>query len=66
MNQGFALVFEQESARQLLAHGVHVLADSDYSGTVLDPVLTVWSIGVEKLLKVSVSAWLATTTRGPT
>lgn len=54
MNQGFALLFEQESARQLLAHGVHVLAGADYSGTVLDPVLTVWSIGVEKLLKVAV------------
>ncbi|MFD6133971.1 hypothetical protein [Isoptericola sp. NPDC060257] len=51
--QGFALLFEQESARQLLAHGVHTLQGALYFSKVRDAVLTTLSIGVEKMLKVA-------------
>jgi hypothetical protein len=51
--RGFALLFEQESARQLMAHGVHTLQDSLYFAPDRDAVLTTLSIGVEKTLKVA-------------
>lgn len=51
--QGFALLFEQESARQLLAHGVHTLQEALYFSRDKDAVLTTLSIGVEKMLKVA-------------
>ncbi|MEV7962384.1 hypothetical protein [Oerskovia paurometabola] len=52
-DQRFALMFEQDSARQLLANGVHTLRDARYWDPVQDAVLTTLSIGAEKLLKIS-------------
>lgn len=51
--QGFALLFEQTSARQLLANGTRTLADARYWDSVQDTVLTTLSIGAEKLLKLA-------------
>ncbi|MFB7888735.1 hypothetical protein ACFCZ3_11905 [Cellulosimicrobium cellulans] len=52
--QSFALLFEQESARQLLAHGVHTLRSTTYFSPVQDAVFTTLSIGVEKFLKIAI------------
>ena len=51
--QAFALLFEAHAARQLLGTGCHLLiADHGIDGK-FDALATVWSIGVEKLLKVA-------------
>jgi hypothetical protein len=51
--QGFALLFEAHAARQLLGTGCHLLiADHGIDGK-FDALATVWSIGVEKMLKVT-------------
>lgn len=51
--QGLALIFEMDSARQLLAFGESTLRNTRYVDPVRDAVLTTTSIGVEKLLKVA-------------
>lgn len=51
--QGFALIVEMDSARQLLAAGEFTMRNARYIDPVLDAVLTTTSIGVEKLLKVA-------------
>lgn len=51
--QTFALLFEAHAARQLLGTGCHLLiADHGIDGK-FDALATMWSIGVEKLLKVT-------------
>jgi hypothetical protein len=35
-----------------LAMGVHTLRPAKFTQPLLDPILTVWSIGAEKLLKL--------------
>lgn len=52
-DQTWAGLFEQNAVVRLLGHGVHLLNSAKYVDPVLDPILTVWSIGVEKLLKLS-------------
>lgn len=49
----WAKIFEQDAVVRLLSHGVHTLRGTKYVDPVVDPVLTVWSIGAEKLLKLS-------------
>lgn len=51
--QGFALIFEADSARQLLNSGCHLLVGSPGIDEKFDALATTWSIGVEKVLKVT-------------
>ena len=51
--QGFALLFEMNSARQLLAFGESTLRNTRLLDPSRDAILTTTSIGVEKLLKVA-------------
>lgn|GEM_PF-1598452 len=51
--QGFALIFEMDSARYLLRHGDDVLRTTKYIDLTIDAILTTLSIGVEKLLKLA-------------
>ncbi|XKH55534.1 hypothetical protein LG293_09680 [Citricoccus nitrophenolicus] len=51
--QGFALIAEMDSTRNLLAHGIRTLRTGDFVETTRDPVLTMLSIGVEKLYKLT-------------
>jgi hypothetical protein len=51
--QGFALIFEAHSARQLLGTGCHLLISSHGIDGKFDALATMWSIGVEKVLKVT-------------
>lgn len=52
--QGFSLLFEMTSARQLLAQGHQLLLSDQDVDAKLDAVLTCLSIGAEKMLKVLV------------
>ncbi|TDQ02306.1 hypothetical protein AXZ95_0579 [Leifsonia sp. 115AMFTsu3.1] len=51
--QTLALLAEINSARNLLAYGERVVRTAPFADTTRDPSLTMLSIGVEKLLKVS-------------
>lgn len=51
--QALALDAEITSARNLLAYGERVVRTAPFADTTRDPSLTMLSIGVEKLLKVS-------------
>ena len=51
--QGFALIAEMDSARNLLAYGTRVIRTAQFIETTRDPILTMLSIGVEKLLKMA-------------
>lgn len=51
--QAFALIFETTSSRNLLGHGLWSLRNARFWETTRDPILTMLSIGVEKLLKMS-------------
>lgn len=51
--QSFALLFEAHAARQLLGTGCHLLISDHGIDGKFDALATVWSIGVEKLLKVT-------------
>lgn len=51
--QGFALLSEITSTRNLLAYGVRAIRTSEFIETTRDPILTMLSIGVEKLYKLS-------------
>lgn len=50
--QGFSLLLETTSARQLLAQGCQTLLSAQAVDAKLDAVLTCWSIGAEKISKV--------------
>ncbi|WP_313278405.1 hypothetical protein [Timonella senegalensis] len=52
--QGFSLLFEMTSARQLLAQGHELLLSDQAVDAKLDAVLTCLSIGTEKMLKILV------------
>ena len=52
-HQGILLIRESDSAKHLLAYGLRALRLSAFHDTTRDPVLSMLSIGVEKLLKVS-------------
>ncbi|GAA3675978.1 hypothetical protein [Yimella lutea] len=51
--QGFALLAEMTSTRNLLAYGIRVIRTGAFIDTTRDPILTMLSIGVEKLYKLT-------------
>lgn len=51
--QGFALLEEMTSARNLLAYGIRVVRTGPFIDTTRDPILTMLSIGMEKLYKLT-------------
>ncbi len=51
--QGILLNQESDSAKHLLAYGLRALRNAAFHDTTRDPVMTMLSIGSEKLLKVS-------------
>lgn len=51
--QGFALLSEITSTRNLLADGIRVIRTGAFIDTTRDPILTMLSIGVEKLYKLT-------------
>jgi hypothetical protein len=52
--KAFALIGEMTSTRNLLGYGVKVLRGARFIETTRDPIMTMLSIGVEKLLKLTV------------
>lgn len=54
--KAFALLGEMTSTRNLLGYGVRVLRGARFLETTRDPILTMLSIGMEKLLKLTVGA----------
>ncbi|WP_457101761.1 hypothetical protein [Microbacterium sp. P5_E9] len=52
--KAFALIGEMTSTRNLLGYGVRVLRGARFLETTRDPIMTMLSIGVEKLLKLTV------------
>lgn len=52
-HQGLLLIQESDSAKNLLAYGLRALRQAAFHDTTRDPVMTMLSIGTEKLLKVS-------------
>lgn len=51
--KAFALIEEMNSARNLLAYGTRVVRTAAFLDTTRDPILTMLSIGVEKLYKLT-------------
>lgn len=51
--QGFAFIAEMNSTRNLLAYGIRVVRTGAFIDTTRDPILTMLSIGVEKLYKLT-------------
>lgn len=51
--QGVAFIAETNSAKNLLAYGVRVIRTGAFSETTYDPILTMLSIGFEKLHKLA-------------
>jgi hypothetical protein len=51
--QTIALREEMTSTRNLLAYGIHVVRTGAFVATTRDPILTMLSIGVEKLYKLT-------------
>lgn len=52
--KAFALIGEMTSTRNLLGYGLKVLRGARFIETTRDPIMTMLSIGVEKLLKLTV------------
>ena len=52
MAQGFNFLRESDSAKHLLAYGIRALRTAAFIETTRDPILTMLSIGVEKMLKL--------------
>jgi len=53
MLQGFNLIQESDSAKHLLAYGIRALRTAAFIETTRDPIMTMLSIGVEKMLKLA-------------
>lgn len=51
--QGFALLAEMTSTRNLLAYGIRAIRTGAFIDTTRDPILTMLSIGMEKLYKLT-------------
>lgn len=65
--KAFALIEEMTSARNLLAYGTRVVRTAAFLETTRDPILTLLSIGVEKLYKLTLGlASLDTSQSWPT
>ena len=58
--QEIALLQEIESARNLLGYGVKAIREGAFLETTRDPILTMLSIGLEKLYKLAVGALVFT------
>lgn len=52
--KAFALIGEMTSTRNLLGYGVRTLRGARFLETTRDPIMTMLSIGVEKLLKLTI------------
>lgn len=52
--KAFALIGEMTSTRNLLGYGLRVLRGARFLETTRDPIMTMLSIGVEKLLKLTI------------
>lgn len=66
-DQSIAFLSEITSTRNLLAYGTHVVRTAPFSDTTRDPILTMLSIGVEKLYKLTLGvAVLDSTHKWPT
>lgn len=52
MLQGMNLIQESDSAKHLLAYGIQALRTAAFIETTRDPIMTMLSIGVEKMLKL--------------
>jgi len=52
MAQGFDFLRESDSAKNLLAYGIRALRTAAFIETTRDPIMTMLSIGVEKMLKL--------------
>lgn len=52
MLQGLNLIQESDSAKHLLAYGIRALRTAAFIETTRDPIMTMLSIGVEKMLKL--------------
>lgn len=52
-DQGFALLSEMSSTRNLLAYGIRTVRTAAFVETTRDPIFTMLSIGVEKLYKLT-------------
>lgn len=52
-DQSFAFLAEVTSTRNLLAYGARVVRGAPFVGTTQDPILTMLSIGLEKLYKLT-------------
>lgn len=50
--QGLQLIQESDSAKHLLAYGLRALRTAAFIETTRDPIMTMLSIGVEKMLKL--------------
>ena len=50
--QGMHLIQESDSAKHLLAYGIRALRTAAFIETTRDPIMTMLSIGVEKMLKL--------------
>lgn len=61
--QSFAFIAETNSAASLLAYGVRVVRTARFIDTTRDPIMTMLSIGLEKLYKLTVGL-LSLDTRG--
>jgi hypothetical protein len=51
--QGLHLIQESDSAKHLLAYGIRALRTAAFIETTRDPIMTMLSVGVEKMLKLS-------------
>ena len=59
--QGLNFLQESDSAKHLLAYGIRALRTAAFIETTRDPIMTMLSIGVEKMLKIGLGLdYLAT------
>ncbi len=52
VHQGLNLIQESDSAKHLLAYGIRAIRTAAFIETTRDPIMTMLSIGVEKMLKL--------------
>ncbi|MGO4679122.1 hypothetical protein [Microbacterium sp. 2MCAF23] len=62
--QGLQFIQESDSAKHLLAYGIRALRTAAFIETTRDPIMTMLSIGVEKMLKLGLGLNHLAATRG--
>ncbi|MCE4025006.1 hypothetical protein LXM50_03360 [Microbacterium sp. Au-Mic1] len=62
--QGLQFIQESDSAKHLLAYGIRALRTAVFIETTRDPIMTMLSIGVEKMLKLGLGLNHLAATRG--